>query len=106
MLGIRDVQNLCQIDAYRISCIQNDMRMTGLGKCANPDCEIEFKRLGTGKIYSSPVKQPQDWGLPAHNRQKVVWLCSRCAMSHRVIFDQQRCQVLVVHNERVHKRSA
>ena len=74
------------------------MRMAGLGKCANPDCGTEFKRLGTGRIYTSHVRQPQAWGLPAHTRQKVVWLCGQCATSHRVVFDQEHCQVLVVNN--------
>lgn len=82
------------------------MRMTGLGKCANPSCRTEFKRLGTGRIFSSHVKQPQAWGLPSDVHQKVVWLCGHCAASHRVVFDQQHCQVLVVNNERVRKRSA
>ena len=59
-----------------------------------------------GKIYTSPVKQPQAWGLPPHIKQKVVWLCGKCATSHKVVFDQQRCQVLVINHERVHKRSA
>jgi hypothetical protein len=82
------------------------MRKAGLGKCANPDCSAQFKRLGTGKIYTSPVKQPQVWGLPPHLKQKVVWLCAKCAASHEVLFDQQRCQVLVVDHGRVQKRSA
>ena len=82
------------------------MRVATLGKCVNPECRAEFKRLGTGKIYSSPVTEPQAWGLPPHVRQKVVWLCAKCAMTNRVEFDEQRCQVLVVSRERVHKRSA
>lgn len=82
------------------------MRASGLGKCVNPGCRADFKRLGTGKIFSSPIKQPQAWGLPSHIRQKVVWLCAKCAANHKVVFDQQRCQVLVVNIERVHKRSA
>jgi hypothetical protein len=82
------------------------MRVSALGKCANPDCSAEFKRLGTGKIYSSQVKHPQIWGLPPHIRQKVVWLCSKCSATKRVEFDQEHCEVLVLSRERVHKRSA
>lgn len=82
------------------------MRTSALGKCINPGCGAEFKKLGTGKIYSSPVTQPLAWGLPSHVKQKVVWLCSKCATTKQVEFDQQRCQVLVVDRQRVHTRSA
>lgn len=82
------------------------MQDSRLGKCANPECRAEFKRLGTGQIFTSPVKHPQAWGLPAHIHQKVAWLCAKCAAQHRVVFDQQRCQVVIVNHERVHKRSA
>ena len=82
------------------------MSVSALGKCINPGCGTEFKRLGTGRIYTHPVQQPLAWGLPANIKQKVVWLCSKCAQSHRVVFDHQRCQVLVLSQERVHKRSA
>ena len=77
-----------------------------LGKCANPDCKAEFKRLGTGKIYTLPVVRPQEWGLPAHVKQKVVWLCSKCAATREVEFDKQHCQVLVVWRERSHRQTA
>ncbi len=72
------------------------MSCAELGKCANPSCHAEFKRLGSGEIYTLPVSRPQDWGLPPHSRQKVVWLCAKCAISKRVEFDQEHCQVLVV----------
>jgi|SRR5215472_8988752 len=72
------------------------MPASELGKCANPDCKAEFKRLGTGRIYTQAVSHPQAWGLPPHVKQKVVWLCSGCASTKHVEFDQQRCQVLIV----------
>ena len=49
---------------------------------------------------------PSSLGLPPNVKQKVVWLCGKCAQSYKVVFDEQRCQVLVVNHERVHKRSA
>jgi hypothetical protein len=82
------------------------MRIPALHKCINPDCGTEFKRLGTGKIYSLPVQHPQAWGLPPDVKQKVVWLCGKCAITRQVEFDQQHCQVLVVSRERVHRKSA
>ena len=77
-----------------------------LNKCANPSCTAEFKRLGTGKIFTQAVNQPQNWGLPAHVKQKVVWLCSKCAQTNNVVFDHQHCQVQVVSRARVQRRSA
>jgi hypothetical protein len=82
------------------------MGVSGLGKCVNPACSTEFKRLGTGKIYTLPVKLPEEWGLPPHVKQKVVWLCGRCSLNKRVEFDVQHSQVLVVSRKEVHKRSA
>jgi hypothetical protein len=67
-----------------------------LGRCVNPGCGSAFKRLGTGKIYSLHVNDPQAWGLPAHVRQKVVWLCSKCSSTKHVKFDRVHCQVLIV----------
>lgn len=72
------------------------MPLEKLGKCISPDCKAEFKRMGTGKIYSLHVSEPQRWGMPAHTRQIVVWLCSSCAAKKRVRFDRNHCQVLVV----------
>ncbi len=82
------------------------MRSQKLEKCANPECNAEFKRLGTGKIYTLHVDQPQDWGLPPHIKQKVVWLCSKCAVTKQVEFDQQRCEVLVVGRQQSQRQSA
>ncbi len=72
------------------------MAVEKLGKCISPDCKSEFKRLGTGKIYSLHVNEPRRWGLSADTRQIVVWLCSSCAAKKRVKFDRARCQILVV----------
>jgi hypothetical protein len=82
------------------------MSATVLGKCANPECQAEFKRLGTGRIYSLPVTDPQAWGLPPHVKQKVVWLCSKCAATNHVEFDKQHCRVLVVSRLQFHRQSA
>lgn len=77
-----------------------------LGKCANPECKAEFKRLGTGRIYTLPVSNPLAWGLPPHIKQKVVWLCAKCATSNQVEFDKQHCQVLVVSRRHADRKSA
>jgi len=72
------------------------MHAAKLGKCINPDCQAEFKRLGTGRIYSLQVTEPQAWGLPAHVRQKVVWLCSACERFKEAEFDLDHYQVRVL----------
>jgi hypothetical protein len=77
-----------------------------LGKCANPECNAEFKRLGTGRIYTLPVSNPQAWGLPPHVRQMVVWLCAKCAAGNDVEFDKQHCQVLLVSRRQSQRQSA
>ncbi len=73
--------------------------MTGvpkLGKCANPECPTEFRRLGTGKIFTLRVNDPKAWGLPADVRQKVVWLCGKCSLTSEIAFDARQHQVRVV----------
>jgi hypothetical protein len=75
-------------------------------KCANPECQAEFKRLGTGRIYTLQVNKPLAWGLPAQIKQKVAWLCQNCALTYEVEFDQQHCQVLLVRRERSEQQTA
>jgi len=82
------------------------MPVAALGKCANPECKAEFKRLGTGKIYTQPVSHPQAWGLPPHVKQKVVWLCAKCAANSHVEFDQKQCQVRIVSRAREQRQPA
>lgn len=74
------------------------------GKCANPECKAEFKRLGMGKLYTLAVTDSKSWGLPASIKQKVAWLCANCATGYDVEFDLQHCQVRLV--ERAHARQS
>jgi hypothetical protein len=77
-----------------------------LGKCANPECRCEFKRMGTGRIYTLHVSDPQRWGLPAHTKQKVVWLCAKCDHHKKVQFDHEHAQVLVINRHAHFRQSA
>jgi len=77
-----------------------------LGKCANPNCGSEFKRLGTGRIYTLLVRNPRMWGLPENVRQKVVWLCGKCDYHKKIRFDQERCEVLVVNRQEHLRKTA
>lgn len=91
---------------FTVASYHLDMRPPQIGKCANPDCRAEFKRLGTGKIYTLPVTKPQAWGLPPSVKQKVVWLCAKCASGQEVEFDEQRFQVRVVRRPSSQQKSA
>ena len=72
------------------------MGVPGVHTCANSKCGQEFRRLADGKLYAFTVDDPQNWGLPAHLKQKVVWLCSVCAESMYVRLDRRRHVVQLV----------
>lgn len=72
------------------------MSTVKLGKCASANCPSEFKRMGTGKIFSAAVNDPKPWGLTEGKKQLVVWLCSKCAKAYRVEFDRKHHEVRVV----------
>jgi hypothetical protein len=61
-----------------------------VSQCANPECDRHFRRLGEGKLWVFPIFDPKPWGLPAHLRQKVVWLCDECAEEMYVRIDRKR----------------
>jgi hypothetical protein len=82
------------------------MRVAMVKRCANPECENEFKRLGNGKLYTLAVTRPQAWGLPADVKQKVVWLCSECAATRDVEFDKQHHRVVLVVREQLRRQPA
>ena len=82
------------------------MRASRVELCANPNCKAEFKRLGTGKLYTFHIARSPASDRPANVKQKVVWLCSHCARTLEVEFDKQHCQVLLVRRERSHRQTA
>jgi len=53
-----------------------------------------------------PVTEAANWGLPPHMKQKVVWLCAKCAQTKEVRFDDKHCQVLIVSRLKQHQRIA
>jgi hypothetical protein len=67
-----------------------------VAKCANLECNRRFHRLGEGKIWAFPVEDPKPWGLPAHLRQKVVWLCDECAELMYVRLDRKHHAIHLV----------
>ena len=77
-----------------------------VGVCANAACNVEFRRMGEGKLYVFPVPDPQNWGLPEHMKQKVVWLCGQCSATMYVRLDRRRHLVHVAHRPQHHRRAA
>jgi hypothetical protein len=68
-----------------------------VGKCANSECHHRFHRLGEGKVWAFSVSDPHAWGLPAHLRQKAVWLCDECAARMYVRLDRKHHSIQLVH---------
>ncbi len=71
--------------------------MFSVSKCANPQCSVEFKRLGEGKLYAHPVEQAR----PNHAIQKTVWLCSQCVQELDLRFDRRDQVFTLVNRSRV-----
>ena len=67
-----------------------------LSKCANPGCEATFLRLSEGTLTVLSVEEPAGLGLPPHIRQKVVWLCDRCARHKYIRYDRERHHIAVL----------
>ena len=68
-----------------------------VSSCANSHCNQQFRRLGERKLYVFAVSDSEQWGLPAHLKQKVVWLCGGCAASLYVRLDRRRHRIQIVH---------
>jgi len=75
-----------------------------VSSCANHDCSARFDRLGKGKLAVFPVHDPKAWGLPPSARQKVVWLCDRCAEHFYVRLHRRTHAVQVVHKHDNHEQ--
>jgi len=46
-----------------------------VAKCANPECKMEFRRLGVGRLFVKTLKQATG---PMGLSQRAAWLCNRC----------------------------
>jgi len=53
-----------------------------LGKCANPDCQSQFRFLGDGKLFHVEARQRGMKTLPHFQH---FWLCESCAQEFTVI---------------------
>jgi hypothetical protein len=61
-----------------------------VSECANPACKARFQRLGTGQLFVFPISNAEEWNLPPHAKQKVVWLCGECREHMYVRLDRKK----------------
>jgi|SRR5471030_2572027 hypothetical protein len=64
---------------------EDSMKGANVSKCANPQCEQKFKRLGEGKLYVRPAEKSNS-GIT----QKALWLCSGCAETFDLRYDRRK----------------
>jgi hypothetical protein len=76
---------------------ENKPRVPDVTTCVNPNCDRKFLRLGEGSLCVFPISDPAGWGLPAHVKQKSVWICEDCSRSYFVRLDRRHHTVILVH---------
>jgi hypothetical protein len=69
---------------------------TNVSRCANPQCEQEFKKLGEGKLYVRRAERG-DKDLT----QKALWLCPVCAELFDLRYDKRKQEYSLVRHRRV-----
>lgn len=76
---------------------------SNISSCANPECRKKFVRFGEGKLYVFHVADPEEWGLPSHATQKVLWLCEKCRASFFVRLDRRKHIVQILRKAFIQK---
>jgi hypothetical protein len=65
-----------------------------LSKCANPACSSTFLYLHEGRIFRLELNHPAvDRHSPPRRSFEYFWLCSECAPSLTVAFENQKVTV-------------
>lgn len=70
------------------------MVSASLSKCANPECETPFRKLGEGKLY---VRRPEKGAA----QQKALWLCAACVEVFDLRYDRRKQEFVLVKHRRV-----
>jgi hypothetical protein len=65
-----------------------------VSKCANPECEQPFRKLGEGKLYVRRLEQGE-------SKQKALWLCAECCLQFDLRYDRRRQEFHLVRHRRV-----
>jgi hypothetical protein len=73
-----------------------------LSKCANPDCQEQFRYLHQGKLFQlSPVPELQQFTEESYGSlYERFWLCDKCCRNLTVIWDGFRAQVAPLPREK------
>ena len=56
-----------------------------VSKCANPQCENKFKKMGEGKLFVRRAEKGDK-----DSTQKALWLCSTCVTQFDLRFDRRQ----------------
>lgn len=67
-----------------------------VSRCANPQCDHEFKRLGEGKLFVRSSGESNN-GLT----QKALWLCPECAQQFDLRYDRRLQEYHLIRHRRV-----
>ncbi len=62
-----------------------------VAKCANPRCEAEFRRLGTGKLFVKTLKG---------SKQKAAWLCNKCQDDGFELWYDRKAETFQLHRKK------
>jgi hypothetical protein len=72
------------------------MENANVASCANPECGMEFKRLGEGKLFVRPAGKND-----TEMTQKALWLCPECAEQFDLRFDRRQQEYSLVRRRHV-----
>jgi hypothetical protein len=73
-----------------------------LHKCANPACNVSFRKLSLGKLFlvetepleGSELRRARWRGQPSH-RIEYYWLCDQCAFALTLSYEKGRGVIAV-----------
>lgn len=66
-----------------------------VSKCANPECDREFKKLGEGKLFVRRAEMGDK-----ESKQKTLWLCATCAVHFDLRYDRRQQEFHLVRRRR------
>lgn len=66
------------------------MKNASVSKCANPQCEREFKRLHEGKLYVCPDRKNKN------RAQRALWLCPVCSRQFELHYDRHKYEYCMI----------
>ncbi len=71
------------------------MKNADVSKCANPQCDRVFKRLGEGKLFVRAAEMSESGAT-----QKTLWLCELCSKQFDLRFDRRQKEFRMVRHRR------